>query len=177
MSAIRDYLEETLKSEGRGGWTKRSPRATHPEILQLVREFEAGGGGVNEQAEQFVEERAGDLPEHYYHGHDDRHELTYQLASEIFIARHIIRDEALAEEEQRLIASGYVRVVDEDEIVDGARYTVRVGAEYVGHEQIAWGRENLMRAARVNGRLGWIPKGARLPRVTIGPVLVREGWA
>lgn len=115
MSTIRAYLEETRAREGEKGWLKRDPRATHPEILEAVREFRAAGGSYDDDAERFVEERAGDLPEHHHHGHDKRHELTltYTLGHEVYIAKAILSDEENAARLAAALEEGFQPLGDD----------------------------------------------------------------
>lgn len=177
MTEVREFLEEKA-ALGDREWL-RSGRTTHPRIIELVREYREIGYGTDDEAERFVEAEVGDLPTHRHHGDPHRHPLTIQLGHEVYLAKGILRDEELAEEEQRALAAGFVRLEDLDGLaIDGTtRYTVRFGTQYVGQNQISWGREHPVRVVVESGRIGVIPKGARNPRYVSGPVLIREGWS
>lgn len=172
MSTIRDYLE-TKAAEHPKEWLRRKPCTTHPDILALVREFESAGGTYDDAAERFVEERAGDLPEHHHHGHEDRHALTYQLGHEVYLARLILDDEAHAEHLAALQAEGFA-LLDDVEIEAGSHYVLRLGVTYSGHEVPSFGEPHEVQAVR--DATGWIflPKGARTRGFKAhGPALIK----
>lgn len=158
MSTIREYLEEKAALEPRE-WMRREPRTTHPEILEIVREWEANDGSYDDDAEQLVNERAGDLPAHRHHG-TDRDPLCDQLGHEVYVARRILDDEEASAQVEALRAEGYVSI-DEVEIEDGAKYIVRSGTQYSGHAVPVFGDPREMRAIKAD--FGWmfLPKGAR----------------
>lgn len=149
MSEIRDYLEEKL-ALGEGEWLRREPRTTHPAIIAAVRAAHAAGGSYNDEVEQYVERVAGDLPEHRYHGHEDRHRLTCQLGHEVYLAKQVIR---VDEHRAKLAAyrvDGFARV-DEVKPPPG-RYERRSGTLYNGYEVHQYG-------APVAGRIIETPDG------------------
>lgn len=175
MTTIREYLEDKAAQPERE-WVRRKPATTHPEILALVREFVAGGGTYNDDAERFVEARAGDLPPHQYHGHPARHRLTDQLGSEVYLARSIIRDEAEAATNAALEREGFAPL-DPAALIDGARYVVRFARQYVGHSVPQYGRAVEVRAhAKTDGGFMFLPKGARTrgyAATTFQPTLIK----
>lgn len=159
MSAIRDYLE--AKAAGQPGeWLRREPRTTHPDIQEAVREFEAAGGTYDDDAERFVEERAGDLPAHGHHGGEDRDPLTVQLGHEVYIARRVLDDLAASEALAALQADGFVPL-DESALVDGGRYVICLGTLYSGHRVPVFSRPKEVRAKRIDAGFMFLPKGAR----------------
>lgn len=160
MTAIRDYLEAKA-AERSGEWLRREPRATHPEILEAVREFEAAGGGYDDDAELFIGARAGDLPPHRRHGAPDRHRLIVQLGHEIYVARGVLADERASASLAALQADGFVPL-DESALVDGGRYVVCLGTLFVGRSVSVYGEPKEVRAKRIEpGRFMLMPKGAR----------------
>lgn len=179
-SPIRRYLETMLEHEGRGGWTRRKPYVTSPLILELVREYKATTTRPNnDEAERFLEERIGDMPEHYHHGHDNRHELTYQLGSEIYIAGQILDDEAARLRLIDLLDQGF-RPLDTSELVEGQKYTVRSGVRYGGRDVPDYSRKDIPARAVMahTGRWAFLPKGKRTHGfMAESPMLIREGWA
>lgn len=172
MSAIRDYLEATA-AELPGEWLRREPRTTHIDILEAVREFVAGGGFYDDDAERFVNERAGDLPPHRRHGDPDRHRLIVQLGHEVYIAKSVLDDERSAEKLAVLHADGFA-LLNEAEIEDGGRYVLRLGVTYSGRGVPTFGEPREVRALR--DELGWffLPKGARTRGFRAsGPALIK----
>lgn len=175
-STIRAYLEETRAREGDKGWLRREPPETLPEILELVREFRAGGGSYDDEAERFVEERAGDLPEHYHHSDDRRHDLTKQLGHECYIAKHQLDDEKNRAALAAALEQGF-RPLAETELEPEKRYTVRAGTCYCGSTVPTFGAPRLVRTKTApSGRVGFVLKGARNFVHIPTPALVREGW-
>ena len=175
-STIRAYLEETRAREGDKGWLRREPKATHPEILEAVRAFRAAGGSYDDEAERYVEEIAGDMPEHRHHGDDDRHELTKQLGHECYIAKGILSDERAQAVIDEATAAGF-RPLATVEIEDGKRYTVRCGTQYVGQDVPSYGRPTAVRGKMApDGHVGFVLKGARNFVHVPTPALLREGW-
>jgi hypothetical protein len=161
MSEIREYLEEKA-ALAENEWLRREPRTTHAAILDAVRAFEAGGGTYNDDAERYVEEVAGDLPEHYHHAHEKRHRLTDQLGSEVYIAKGILRDEEATAKTEERAASGFEAVrLDGYEFKDGGRYEVSFGTLYVGRSEVSYGEAREVRAVRSGERFVLLPKRAR----------------
>lgn len=154
MSAVRTYLEEK-SGEPPKEWLRREPRTTHPEILEAVRDFEAAGGFYDDDAERFVNERAGDLPPHEHHG-ADRHPLIEQLGHEVYIAKGCLKDERAQADIDASIADGFTMLSGE-QLEEGQRYIVRLGTLYCGQEMPTFGEP---REVRVKGKL-LLPRGAR----------------
>jgi hypothetical protein len=159
-SEIRAYLESRLEDEGPKGWLRRDPKTTHPAILALVRDFEESGGVFNEDAERYVEAAAGDLPKHYHHGHESRDPITYQLGHEVYLARGILKDEALRIEREAAYLAGY-KPLEPATLQEGQRYLVRFGTQYVGQSETQYGKPKEMRVKVYDGRPMFLPKGAR----------------
>lgn len=172
VSEIREYLEAKAAAR-EGEWLRRRPKTTHPLILAAVRE---SGALYNDDVERAVEAAAGDLPEHYYHGHEKRHRLTKQLGHEVYIARGILDDEAAQARADEHAAAGFVSL-DEFEVREGGRYIVRFGTRYVGRSEPEYGEEKTVTARRnpATGRFVFLPKGARTRGfVPTGPALIKE---
>lgn len=178
MSEIRDYLEATLEREGAKGWLRRN--ATHPAILRAVRDFvdSCEDTPYDDLTERHVEAIAGDLPEHYPHGHEKRDPLTYQLGHEVYIARGVLKDEANQAEIDAATAAGF-RLLDDARtgVEIGKRYTVRAGTVYVGQSLPSFGKPIPVRGReRPGGGVGFVRKGARNFVHIPTPTLIREGW-
>jgi hypothetical protein len=172
VSEIRDYLE--LEAQTPGGWLRRKPRATLPAILELVREWEAGGGVYNDDAERWLNERVGDLPEHERHGTENRHPLCSQLGSEIYVARCILKDERATLELEAATADGY-EPLEAVALEDGARYLARFGTVYSGQDVPAFGEARAVKAVRDGDSFVLRPKGARTSYFAhVGPTLVKR---
>lgn len=173
MSDVRDYLETHAGALG----ALRRSHETHPAILALVREFEAGGGFYDDDAERFIETRIGDLPEHRYHGHPERDPLTDALATAIYNAKLSLRDEAASERLAALLAEGYVPLA-EATIEEGARYDLRFGMLYCGRSVPDYPPEAWrVRAKRDGERFFFLPHRARTHGFAwpSGPALIRSG--
>ena len=175
MSAIRAYLEEKAAMPEKE-WLRRDPHTTHPDILQAVREFEEAGGTYNDDAEQHVERVAGDLPEHHYHAHPERHPLTVQLGNEVYIAKGMLKDERSRAALDAAAAAGF-RPLEEVTLEAGKRYTVRAGTVCIGQSVPSFGRPLLVRGEETpRGTVGFVRKGARNFVHVPTPTLIREGW-
>jgi hypothetical protein len=159
-SEIRAYLESRLEDEGKNGWLRREPKTTHPAILALVRDFERTGGVFNEDAERYVEASAGDLPEHYHHGHENRDPITYQLGHEVYLARGILTDAALRGDTDTALSDGYVPL-EPDALKEGERYLVRFGTQYVGNSEVTYSDPKEVRVKITAHGPMFLPKGAR----------------
>jgi hypothetical protein len=177
MSEIRTYLEEKAALPERE-WLRRETRETHPTILAAVRQalhtIPPSRGGViyDDDVERFVNELAGDLPEHRHHG-ADRDRLIVQLGHEVYIARSLIRDEENAALEAEALEAGYARLADV-ELADGGRYLIRLGTLYSGYDVPVYAAERAVRAVRDGERFVFMPKGARTRGfIASGPALVR----
>lgn len=174
MSDIRTYLEEKAALP-ENEWLRREPRATHPEIQRLVDEFVGGCTGIpyDDDTERYVEAAVGDLPEHEYHGHDNRHRLTYQLGRECYIAKHVLRDREAAEALAQAQAEGFVLLKDAD-VHAGERYLLRLGVLYSGRDVPDFGEVKSVRAVEYKDRIIFLPKGARTRGfVPSGPALIK----
>lgn len=158
-SVIRAYVEAKATLPD-GEWLRRSPRETHPAILQAVRDAEAQGMTYDDDVEQEVESVAGDMPAHFHHGHMKRHALTDQLGHEVYIARRLLDDEVAQSALDAALADGYVPF-DPVALVDGARYWIRCGTLYVGHSVPIYGEARAVRAVREGSAWAFLPKGAR----------------
>lgn len=175
VSEIRGYLEQRLALGRRG---RRELEGTHVAIVEAVREALASGLSYDDDVERFVNARAGDLPEHRYHGHPERHELGRQLATEVYIAKCMLSDERAAGRLAELTADGY-RPVADVELAEGDRYVVRAGTRYVGRAVAEYGKPLQARVVRFRGLgLKLVPKGGRSRYLlTDDLTLVREGWS
>lgn len=176
MSEIRTYLEQKAALP-ENEWLKREPRSTLPAILDEVRAYRARVGSrvaYNDDAEQAVERLAGDLPEHRYHAHPERHRLTDQLGSEVYIAQCICHDEQNAARAEELRADGFVPLEQVEEV--GKVYDVAPGIVYSGYELPSYGKvhERCRFAGRQNGRPVFLRPRARTNGFTGDHVLVRE---
>jgi hypothetical protein len=138
--------------------------ATYEEtILELVREFQSGGGFYDDEALKFVAARLGVEP-------------TRGLGSEIYRAKGVLSDEAAQEQLEALLADGFVSL-DGFDLADGERYTVRSGTLYVGRSVPTFGRPVSVRGrTSPHGRVGFVLKGARNFVHIATPAVIRKGW-
>lgn len=174
MSVVRDYLAETREREGEKGWLRREPRATHPEILALVREAVTTAGLFYDyDVNAYVNEKVADLAPH--EGHPPRDPLVAQLGHEVYIARGALADEARRERIAALRGEGY-RGLYECAVADGEHVTIRIGTVYVGSEVPDYGQAFEARAVVKDGQVEFAPKGTRVQRYLYAHVLVRKGW-
>lgn len=173
MSAVRTYLEAKTADPNPKEWLRREPRSTHPEILEHVRAFKATGDFNNDAAERYIIEQVGDLPAHHRHGHDDRHPLITQLGHEVYLANGILADEKGATQIEAAQADGFMPL-DAVELVEGARYLIKLGTIYCGNDVPVYGDPKSVRAHREQGRMVFLPKGAKTRYfVPGGPALIK----
>jgi len=173
MSEIRTYLEAKAALP-EGEWLRREPRGTHPEIKQLVAEFRASGGFYDDDAERFVNEKAGDLPPHERHG-SERDRLLKQLGNEVYLAKGELRDDVAAATLAGLVEQGF-EPLDQDTITEGGRYLLCIGTLYCGQTVPSYSEPVLVRARHYppSGRFVFLPKGARTRALIVnGPALVK----
>lgn len=183
MSAIRAYLEEKAALPP-GEWLRREPRETLPEIADAVRAAVsslAAGRRPNatvydDEVEVYVERAAGDLPEHRYHGHPDRHPLTVQLGHECYLARCALRDEENGAALAAALADGWAQL-DYAVVEDGKRYQVRRGTLYSGYRVPVYGSPGDVTARALDGSFVFVPKRARNGFRLPTPALIRAGWS
>lgn len=149
---------ETKSLDGRE-WLRRSPRVTHPTILELVREARESGLFYDDDTERYCIERIPGLPPHQRHG-TERGPLLDQLGHEVYVAKCQLDDEKATAALNEARAEGFAPAT-EDDLVEGQRYVVRFGTLYVGREVATFGEAHEVRVKRLGGRMALLPKGSR----------------
>lgn len=174
-SVIRAYLEAKAALPERE-WLRREPRTTHPAILEAVRAAIESGHRHDDLIERYVEDVAGDLPEHHHHSHEQRHRLTYQLGHEVYLAKGLLDDERNRTHAAEAQSEGYAPL-ESVNLVDGDRYVIRTGVLYVGQSEPEYGTPCEVRAKwqPAYNRFVFLPKGARTRYfVPSGAALIRH---